>query len=143
VSEGYGIETWCLDALQPGRYATRATVVVQALYRRLITPRGTLIPLDDAGGDEESAYGFDVSGFVGAVGYETAAQALASLVTGELLKDDRVLPTLEVTAKLLKGSTGEDEIELSIVGDLADESESFSFTLRVTDVSVDFLRGGA
>lgn len=143
MSTGYGVETWCLDTLQPGRYATGAEVVVQALYRRLITPRGTLIPLDDTGGDEESAYGFDVSGFVGAVGYPTAVLAFPSLVAGELLKDDRVLPTLEVAAVIVHGADGEDSINLSIAGDLADESESFAFTLLVTAVSVDLIRGGA
>lgn len=141
MSEGYGIETWALDVMQPGRYAQGVEVVVQALYRRLITPRGTLIPLDDEGGDEERVYGFDVAGYVGAIGYPAALQALPALVTGELLKDDRVLPTLSVKAVLSTSTDGEDTIELFISGDLDDESGSFAFTLNVTDVSVDFLRG--
>ena len=141
MSEGYGIESWCLDTLQPGRYAQGAEVVVQALYRRLITPRGTLIPLDDEGGDEESAYGFDVSGYIGAVGTDTALQAFPALVTAELLKDDRVAPTLVVNAKLTQGFGGEDTIDLDIAGQLKDESGSFAFTLVVSDVTVAFIRG--
>ena len=85
MSQGYGLDTWCMDRLQPGRYARGPSLVAQALYRRLITPRGTL-----RGGDDESAYGLDVSGYVGAVGYQSALQALPGLVRGELLKDDRV-----------------------------------------------------
>lgn len=141
MTTGYGLESWCLDSLQPGRYAQGSEVVAQALYRRLITPRGTLIPLDDDGGDEESAYGFDVSGYCGAIGYPAALQALPALVTGELLKDDRVLPTLVIKATLIPGADGEDAIELDVRGDLADDSGSFAFTLSVTEVSVEFLRG--
>jgi hypothetical protein len=127
--------------LQPGRYAQGSEVVAQAIYRRLITPRGTLIPLDDEGGDEESAYGFDVSGYCGAIGYPAALQALPALVTGEILKDDRVLPTIVVKSTLVPGNDGEDAIELDVRGDLADESGSFAFTLSVTAVSVEFVRG--
>ena len=85
--------------------------MAHALYRRLITPRGTL-----RGSEAAAAYGFDVSGYVGAVGYPAARQAFSALVTGELLKDDRVLPTLEVVATLVTGDNGEDSIELSISG---------------------------
>lgn len=141
MSAGYGRDTWCFDSLQPGRYASGAQVVVQALYRRLITPRGTLLPLEDGGGDEESAYGFDVAGYVGAVGYPAAVEAIPAIVVGELLKDDRVQPTLTATAKLVVGIDGEDAIDLDISGDLADESGSFDFTLQVTDGAVRFLGG--
>jgi hypothetical protein len=137
----FGKDTWCYDSLQPGRYATGAQLVVQALYGRLDTPRGTLLPLEDGGGDEESAYGFDVSGYVGAVGYPAAVEALPGLVTGELLKDDRVQPTLTVIATIVTGPDGEDSIELEISGDLADESGSFDFTLSVTDSRVRLLGG--
>jgi hypothetical protein len=142
MSQGYGADTWCLDSLQPGRYATGATVVVQALYRRLITPRGTLQPVDDTlGGDDERAYGFDVSGYCGAVGYPTAVNALPGQVRNELLKDDRVSPSLSVTATLSQGNDGLDAIDLSISGELADESGSFDLTLRVNDVTVAILGG--
>ena len=140
---GYGRDTWGYDSIQPGRYATGAQVVVQALYRRLITPRGTLLPLEDGGGDEESAYGFDVSGYVGSIGYPAAVKAIPSLVIGELLKDDRVLPTLTADATIVMGDDGEDAIELSISGDLADESGSFDFTLLVSDSAVRLLGGQA
>jgi hypothetical protein len=116
--------------------------VAQACYRRLITPRGTLQPVDDTlGGDEEGAYGFDVAGYCGAVGYATAVKALPAQVRGELLKDDRLLPTLDVRAAITQGTDGLDSIVLEISGDLADESASFDLTLAINDVSVAILGG--
>lgn len=138
MSVGYGFDTWCLDTLQPGRFASGAALVVQALYRRLITPRGTL-----RGGDEEGAYGLDVSGYCGAVGYSTAVYALPGLVQAELLKDDRVGPDLNVAAVITESGNGAGgiEIQLSITGSLADESGDFSLTLAVNDVTVSILGG--
>jgi hypothetical protein len=135
VSTGYGLDTWCLDTLQPGRYARGPTLVAQALYRRLITPRGTL-----RGGDEESAYGFDVSAYCGSVGYDTALAALPGLVRGELLKDDRV-SEVTVTATMSESGTGELAIELSIDVVLADESQDFTLTLGVSSAAVAILGG--
>lgn len=137
MSVGYGQDTWCVDSLQPGRVARGATLVAQALYRRLITPRGTL-----RGGDEESAYGFDVSAYVGAVGYPTALQALPGLVRGELLKDDRITTNLDVVATLEAGDgPGLQVIRLEITAELADESGDFSLTLDVTHLDVSIFGG--
>jgi len=135
MSTGYGLDTWCLDSLSPGRYARGATLVAQALYRRLITPRGTL-----RGGDEEAAYGFDVSGYCGAVGYPVALAAFPSLVRAELLEDDRV-SEVTVQATQLEGEGGEISITLEIDCTLADEGETFSLTLSVTDVTTTILGG--
>lgn len=135
MSTGYGLDTWCLDRLQPGRYARGATLVAQALYRRLITPRGTL-----RGGDDESAYGFDVSGYVGAVGYKAALQALPGLVRGELLKDDRVSEVI-VTPKFTNTTNALIGILLDIQVTLADESETFPLTLAVSEVSTTIVGG--
>lgn len=135
MSAGYGQDTWCLDALQPGRYATGAVLVAQAIYRRLITPRGTL-----RGGDEESAYGLDLSGYVGAVGYLSAVQALPSLVRAEIAKDDRV-GDVDCAATLADLGSGGVSINLSLSVNLADESQSFTLTLAVTDVTTTLLGG--
>jgi len=135
MSVGYGLDTWCLDHLQPGRYARGSTLVAQALYRRLITPRGTL-----RGGDEESAYGFDVSGYVGAIGYQSALQAIPGLVRGELLKDDR-LSEVEVKATFTEETNALIGILLDVRVTLADEDETFSLTLAVTDVNTTILGG--
>lgn len=136
MSTGYGLDTWCLDSLSPGRYARGATLVAQALYRRLITPRGTL-----RGGDDAGTYGFDVSSYLGAVGTEIALAALPGLVVGELSKDDRVSPGLTCAITSSTDSAGEVSIQLSIDVTLADESESFTLTLLVTNVTTTIIGG--
>lgn len=137
MSTGYGADTWCLDTLSPGRYASGAGLVAQALYRRLITPRGTL-----RGGDEEGAYGLDVSGYCGAVGYDTAVNALPGLVQAELLKDDRV-SDVSVSASIAASGNGAGglDIQLEISVLLADESGDFVLTLAINDVRVSVLGG--
>jgi hypothetical protein len=141
MSEGFGVDTWCLDSLAPGRYARGSTLVAQAIYRRLITPRGTLQPLDDeTGGDEEGAYGFDVSGYCGAVGYDTALFAMPGQVRNEIKKDDRVSEAL-VTATMSEDGAGEVSITLSIDVTLAEEGGDFTLTLGVSSVSVAIIGG--
>jgi hypothetical protein len=131
----YGVEIWCAGQLVSSRLARGSAVVVQALYNRLITPRGTL-----RGGDEESAYGFDVAGYVGEVGTDIALAALPGIVRGELMKDDRVSDVL-VTATTSTASDGTIAIVLEITGVLADSEEEFALTVAATDVSVTLLGG--
>lgn len=135
MSTGYGLDTWCLDRLQPGRYARGATLVAQALYRRLITPCGTL-----SGGDDESTYGFDIAGYVGAVGYTSALQALPALVRNQLRKDDRVADVI-VSAAFDDAQNSLVGIVLDIRVILADEGETFPLTLKVSAVSVSIVGG--
>ncbi len=123
MAQGYGGGMWCTDQIRSGRRATHRQVVAHALYRRLITPRGTL-----RGSEQAAAYGFDVSGYVGAVGTALSLRALPDQVRAELLKDDRV-SSVSVSAALSTNSAGETSIVLDIVATLADESGDFSFTL--------------
>ena len=126
MSQGYGADTWCTDRLAPGKLARGPVVVAQALFGRLITPRGTL-----RGGAEESAYGFDIAGYVGAVGTEIALQALPAQVRGELLKDDRVSQVV-VTANESEETEGEIDIVLQIDVTLFDGSTQFTLTVGVS-----------
>jgi hypothetical protein len=130
MSEGYGQDTWCMGSLSPGRVATGATVVAQALYRRLITPRGML-----RGGDEEQDYGFDVAQFIGHVDNDTAAAALPAMVRAECLKDDRV-SRVDVVADVARSSNGLTEITLTLDVLLSDGRTSFSLTLSATDAGL-------
>lgn len=132
---GYGVDVWCVDRLVTGRLVRGPMVVLQALYRRLITPRGML-----RGGDEEAAYGLDLSSYVGAVGYETSVKALPGLVRGELLKDDRVAD-VAVAATVSTDTAGEISIYLDVSVALHDEDESFPLQVRVTDTSVALVGG--
>ena len=133
MAEGYGIDIWCYDAVQPGRLARGRQVVVQALYRRLITPRGTL-----RGGPEEENYGIDLAEYCGAIGYANAVAAIPAVVRGELSKDDRVAE-VSCTASRLDSTDGTVSIVLTVTVRLDDEADTFDFTLAVSDVTVTLL----
>lgn len=133
----YGVEVWCTDSRVCGRYARGRVLVAQALYRRLITPRGTL-----RGGDEERAYGLDVAGYVGAVGIRTAVAALPGLVRGELLKDDRVAD-VQVTATAEERTDGTAAVTLEMSVLLLDEDESFTLTLSASALTLDVIGGAS
>lgn len=135
MSTGYGRDIWCTDAMATGRLARGSQVVLQALYRRLITPRGTL-----RGGEEELAYGFDIAEYVGAVGITTAVAALPGIVRAELLKDDRVL-SVSVDASIVTDTPGLTSITLALLVTLDDELADFPLTLAVTDVDVTLIGG--
>jgi hypothetical protein len=135
VSEGYGVEAWCTDEYFSGRYARGWMVVAQAIYRRLITPRGML-----RGGDEERNGGLDLSEYVGAVGTATALAALPNHVRGEIQKDDRVSPGgVTVRATVANEGNGDVTILLDISVRLADESEDFTLTVGVDETSTELL----
>lgn len=135
MAEGYGVELWCGDEIVSGRYSRGWRTVALALYRHLITSRGML-----RGGDDEQNYGLDLAGYVGAVGYPTAINALPNLIAGELEKDDRVLAgSVVVTATTTTGANGLIDIVLSIHVRLVDEGESFTLTVSVDEVSAELL----
>lgn len=136
----YGKELWCGDSIVTGRYSTGVLTVALALYRRLITPRGDLgfIGGFDEGGDAESAYGFDLSGYIGEVGAEAAAASIPMQVKNELSKDGRVS---EVSVELFreKLAAGLENFRLVINVVLKDSSEPFAFVVGVNSVTSKFL----
>jgi hypothetical protein len=83
-------------------------------------------------GEEESRYGLDLSGFIGAHGDEMAVLALPTLVAAELGKDDRVADVLCVVASSTE-SSGLVTLELTIDVALKDAGGSFTLTLSVTE----------
>lgn len=125
---GFGKDQWCADRLVTGRYATGWLIVAQACYRRLITPVGML-----RWGEEESRYGFDVAGFIGAVGDEAALAALPVLVAAELSKDDRVADVLCIATSTSTNTNGMVTIALAIDVQLKDEGGNFNLTMTVAD----------
>ena len=123
----YGLDTWCSDSLRTGRLASGRVLVAQALYRRQITPRGTL-----RGGDEEANYGIDLAGYVGA-DPALSAVILPGIIRGELLKDDRVS---DVVVEVLSATTAAGLVTLTITESvlLHGDSEPFSLTIAVSAV---------
>jgi hypothetical protein len=130
MATGYGVEVSLTDKLVTGRLISGKAVVLQALYRRLITPRGSL-PYD-------LTYGFDVSGLVGSVGFERAAAVIGGMVVNELTKDDRVINVrcLPTTATLDGGGL---MLILDVEATLADLGEDFAFTAGVTETTTELL----
>jgi hypothetical protein len=129
----YGRDTYCYDRIVTGRMATGTELLAQAIYRRLTTPRGTL---DD--GDEGLVYGLDVSGFVGMVGTQRAVDALPGAVEAEVLQDDRV-SSVTVTASVVTDSAGLATITLALLVVPVEESETFTLSIAVSDVTVALL----
>jgi len=137
MATGYGIEAWCDDRYISGRFTTGRMTVALALYRRLITPRGSLWSVDDDD-DEEANYGFDVAGYIGKVGTTTAINALPGLVRGELMKDDRVRD-INVTVTTTEGTDGLIDLVLEISVVLQDSDEEFTLTVQADDVTAQLL----
>ncbi len=140
----YGTDVSCLDSLATGRLVTGPRLVVEALYRRLITPRGML-----GGGLEESTYGFDVGGYVGSLTSNAGISpgtgpvltaALPAMVRNECLKDDRV-STVDVEASIVDRGDGTYTLRIDVTGTLVDSGEDFQLTVGVDDVSTQFLGG--
>jgi hypothetical protein len=80
-----GKEVSCTRSLRTGQYVTGTRLVAEAIFRRLITPRGTL-----RGGEEESNYGLDLASLIGSVRAKSDIAALPAQIEAEIRKDDRV-----------------------------------------------------
>lgn len=130
---GYGVDTWCGDSRITGRLARGRTALALALYRRLITPRGTLTGSPDA-----EVYGFDVAGFVGRIGYDRALGALPSMIAAELSKDDRVSDVLVEVVKSVD-ATGDISLVITIHVTPVDESADFPLTIAANDNALAFV----
>lgn len=125
-----GRDTYCLDALVPGRIATGVALVAQRLYHRLITPQGTL-----RGGEDEADFGVDLPGMVGSIEPVALASSLPVRVENELRKDPAVL---EVTVD----ATRTDEagrVTWTLRIDVETTEGDVELILAVSDVSVDLL----
>lgn len=141
---GYGVDTWCANTLVTGRLARGSRVVALAVFRRFITPRGTLHGLlnddctDFVGGDEEGRYGFDLSAYVGAVGTEIALAALPAFMSAEAEKDDRVA-SASAEVSTVTNSAGQTSLYCRVTGVLRDGEEVFSLTLSVSEAATTLL----
>lgn len=128
----FGADTWCLDTLQPGRYARGRAAVRQSLYHRLTTPRGTL-----SGSEEALSYGIDLAEYVGAVGDEVA-EILPGIIRGELSKDDRV-ESVAAAVNEVRNNDGTIELVVSVDVLLVDDPAPLNLTLSVSSVDVSLL----
>ncbi len=133
MSVGFGTDTYAFDTLLTGRLATGAELVAQALFRRLITSRGTL-----QDGPDGEVYGLDLQDFIGSVGPRNAIDALPDVVRAEMVKDDRV-ESAEAAVDAVYATDGTVTLTISISVTLADEGGDFVLTVAASEVSTAFL----
>ena len=126
----YGLDTWCLDALHPGRFASGITLVAQRCYHRLITPRGDL-----RGGPDEANFGLDLAGMCGSADSAEKRAMVEPRVINELLKDPAVESVRcdAVTAV----NAGRSTYTLTI--DVITASGPFQLVLEASDVTVELV----
>lgn len=129
--QAFGRDMSCTDAIRTTRLVSGTRLVAEACYRRLITPRGSLI-----GGEAEASYGLDLTSLVGTTDVDALAASLPGRIAIELQKDDRVgdVSTNVVVTKNGPAATFGVTIRVTTT-----EAESFTLTLAVTEVSVALL----
>lgn len=146
MTEVFGTEMWCGDEVISGRYASGTTAVLLALYGRLITPRGTLQGLDDLAdgtpqddGDELN-YGFDVAGYIGAVGVDVAKTVLPIQIANECRKDDRVADvSVEITDSVADDRVGT-SLAITVRATLVDDTVgSLELTVDVDNLETSLI----
>ena len=139
---GYGSDTWCGDSMVTGRFSRGPNHVMLALYRRLITTKGTLRPLDEDSNEDELDYGFDLAKFVGAVAPEVAVLIAPPQIQAELRKDDRVLDVV-ARGRYEYNRDGTAVLFFDVTVVLHANSERFDFTVKIENLTSSLLVGGA
>lgn len=130
----YGTDTWCRDAMRTGVLVSGVELLAQALYRRLTTPRGTL---DD--GDDGIVYGLDVCAFIGRDSTTDFIDGIPAAIEAECLKDDRV-SSVEASVSSTTNAAGETSVVVEVdVVPFDEATNTFTFTLAVSGVTVSFL----
>jgi hypothetical protein len=139
---GYGSDVWAGDSIITGRFSRGPMHVVLAFYRRLITPQGTLRPLDEESNEDELDYGFDLAQYCGAVSPEIAVLTAPLRIQAELRKDDRALDVV-ASGRYAYKSDGTADLFFEVAGVLHGAGERFGFTVKVADLTASLLLGGA
>lgn len=129
VATDYGLDLTCTDDLDPRCSVTSGRrIVAEAVYRRLITPRGRLI--------DDPEYGTDITDWINDDFSASDIASLGAAIQSECLKDERVAEA-EVSVEEPPGGTGAYAITISLT-ELT--GTTFDLVLSVSDVTVDLLR---
>ncbi|MBP9863393.1 MAG: hypothetical protein KBD62_35940 [Kofleriaceae bacterium] len=126
-------DTYCLDALVPGRWATGLTLLAQRLYHRLTTPAGVL---GICGGEEEADFGIDLAAYVGATEDAQLAYALPVTVRNELIKDVAVDSVTCTATRTVSGGSVSWVLSIHVVATVGE----LDMLVSVSDVTVELLR---
>ena len=125
-----GRDTYCVDALAPGRWATGKQLAAQRYYHRLTTPTGTL-----RGGEEEADFGIDLAGYVGSTDPATLDAALPVRVQNELRKD----PTVDAVDCAAARNEGGGEVSFTLTIDVSSTLGDVQLIVGVSAVSTQLL----
>jgi hypothetical protein len=126
----FGRDISCTDSLRTGRFSTGVRLVAEAVYRRLITPRGML-----RGGEEDADYGLDLTDLIGSTNAESEAASLPDRIRAELLKDERI-ESVAVTLVNVRSGPG---VTLLVTVEAVTGLGPFTLQLRASEVSVELL----
>lgn len=126
----YGREVSCTTSLLTGRYVSGVTVVAQAIYRRLTTPRGLLL-----GGESEACYGLDLMSLVGSVSDSRSASSLPGRIENECRKDERIETVKATVVRTVDGPSTTYTITIQATTALG----PFTLQMLVSAVTVELL----
>lgn len=131
MTTDYGFAISCTDDLNTGRRVTGATLVAEALYRRLTTRRGTLLSDPNYGLDLEDMLQDDI----------TPAQlaTLPGRIRLECAKDPRVLPESIRVEMQVNSTVGPITGTIRIRGELSNEEP---FALVIKAPTAELLKAG-
>lgn len=133
---GFGSDTSCGPAgLITGRLVSGNRLLAEALWRMFNAPEGSLL-----GGDDESAWGYDVSNLVGQMGAKLAAEALPGIMRAKAMSDDRVADC-EVSTSVLADDNGFASVIAKLTVTPADGGDDFPLTLAIGDVTTRIVGG--
>lgn len=119
---GWGSDLSCMDDLTEDCAELDgfdAKIVAQSVYRRITTPRGSLL--------DDPDYGVDVMQFLSSGMTTKELRAIEGQLHGEIAKDDRV--DAVVCSAIFTQSTR--SLEIRIDASLVDSSETFALTVAV------------
>ena len=124
---GYGHDLSCTTDIDPmGIEVDGLTTLAQALFRRVITPRGTL--LDDPN------YGIDLTGYVNDDLSPSDVARIGASVDAEFLKDERVLRSSTTITLLGNGTV------ITVASAVTPNSgATFQLVLSITQVTAQIL----
>ena len=126
---GYGIDLVCVNDIDPLMAETLSDTVqslAQDSFHRITTPRGGL--------PDDPNYGIDIRAMLNVGVTQSAQRSIASAISGELLKDDRI-DDVE-TDLVIGGSFRAPAYTLTITITPKDGSGAFDLIVAVTDGEV-------
>jgi hypothetical protein len=125
-----GRDTYCLDALVPGRMATGLELVGQRLYHRISTPAGSL-----RGGEDEANFCEDLAAYVGSIEDAAVGPLLPARCENILLRDPAVISVDVVATR----SAAAGQVSWGLTIAVSTTLGPVTLIVNVSAVSVDLL----